>query len=115
MQIRIPPSRRTKRSGCRSFESRTMQCVYPAPCPSRDLAVAPYILINHLEHVSIDWLAKEEALEWRRTKRREQLRAFRREAPFERVELCEGIEDRDVSPELVFKRRHAEPVDKEHV
>src|SRR5436190_13726487 len=87
-----------------------MQCVYPARRASRDLTVSPDTLIDHLEHVSVDRLAKKEALERRRTNRREQLRTFGFEAPFERVEFGERIVHGDVSPKLVFKRRDGEPL-----
>src|SRR5437762_3362406 len=75
-----------------------------------DRTVSPDTLIDHLEHVSVDRLAKKEALERRRTNRREQLRTFGFEAPFERVEFGERIVHGDVSPKLVFKRRDGEPL-----
>ena len=72
-------------------------------------------LIDDLEDIAVDGFAKEEALERCGTKRWEQLSAFRLETLLERVEFGKRIEHRDVSSELVFKRRDSEAIDVENV
>src|SRR4051812_46956321 len=92
-----------------------MQCVYPGRRTSRDRTISAHTLIDDLEHVSVDRLTKEKALEWRWAKRREYMCAFGFEPTPERVEFREWIEHCDVPSELVFEWGDAEPLDIEHV
>jgi hypothetical protein len=71
--------------------------------------------VDDFKDVAVHRLSKEKPVKWRRPKRRKQVGTFGLEATFERVEFRQRIEQGDMPPELVFKRRHAESLDIEDV
>ena len=71
------------------------------------------LVLDHLEEVAVDRLAKEEPLKWCGTQRIDQLPARSQNAVAQSLEVIQRVKQRHMSAKLGFKRRRDESLDEE--